>query len=81
MIERMRMAGIFVIAMAVFAETSPTVVTPTKKIVLFNGKNLDGWYTWLQDNRYQDPKHVFTVRDGMLRISGEEWGGLTTRVA
>jgi len=89
MIERMRMASAFVIVMAVFAQTdstlfaqtSPTVVTPTKKVALFNRKNLDGWYTWLQDDRYADPKHVFTVRDGMLKISGEEWGGLTTHVA
>ncbi len=57
------------------------VVRPTETIVLFNGKNLDGFYTYLETNKYKDPKHVFTVKDGVLRISGEEWGGLTTRKA
>jgi hypothetical protein len=50
-----------------------------KPIALFNGKNLDGWYTFLKDRgRDNDPKKVFTVRDGMLHISGEEWGGIMT---
>ena len=53
------------------------VVRPTETIVLFNGKNLDGFYTYLETNKYKDPKHVFTVKDGVLRVSGEEWGGLT----
>ncbi len=46
---------------------------------LFNGKNLDGWYTFLQNRgRNNDPLKVFSVRDGMIRISGEEWGCITT---
>ncbi len=50
-----------------------------KTIKLFNGKNLNGWYTFLQNRgRDSDPKNVFTVRDGMIRISGEEWGCITT---
>lgn len=48
-------------------------------IQLFNGKNLDGWYTYLKDRgKNVDPNGVFTVVDGMLRISGEEWGAITT---
>jgi len=51
----------------------------SKTIKLFNGKNLNGWYTFLQHRgRDSDPKNVFTVRDGMIRISGEEWGCITT---
>jgi hypothetical protein len=47
---------------------------------LFNGKNLKGWYTFLQERgRNNDPKQVFSVADGMIRISGEEWGCITTR--
>ena len=50
-----------------------------KTIKLFNGHNLDGWYTFLQNRgRDDDPKNVFTVQDGMIRISGEEWGCITT---
>jgi len=49
-------------------------------IHLFNGKNLDGFYTFLKDRgRDNDPKKVFTVQDGVLRISGEEWGSVTTK--
>lgn len=51
----------------------------TGKIKLFNGKNLDGWYTWSRDNGYQDPKKVFTVANKVIRISGEEWGGIATK--
>jgi hypothetical protein len=54
---------------------------PARKIQLFNGKDLEGWYAWLRENRYTDPKQVFTVRDGQIRISGEEWGGIATRRA
>lgn len=53
-----------------------------KTIKLFNGKNLDGWYTFLKDRgRDKDPKSVFTVKDGMIHISGEEWGCITTNKA
>lgn len=48
-------------------------------IQLFNGHNLDGWYTFLQDRgKDSDPLGVFIVKDGMIRISGEEWGCITT---
>ena len=47
-------------------------------VLEFNGKDLTGFYTYLHDHKYDDPEKVFTVRDGMLRISGEEFGGLTT---
>lgn len=51
----------------------------TETIKLFNGKSLDGWYTFIQNRgRDDDPKKVFGVVDGMIRISGEEWGSLTT---
>ena len=54
-------------------------VTPKRVIRLFNGQNLDNFYTYLRQNKYEDPKGVFTVRNGMIRISGEEWGAITTR--
>lgn len=55
---------------------------PEGTIRLFNGKNLDGWYTFLQERgRNQDPKKVFSINKGVLRISGEEWGCMTTNDA
>jgi hypothetical protein len=49
------------------------------ELKLFNGKNLDGWYTFLRDKgRNNDPNKVFTVQKGLIRISGEEFGCITT---
>jgi hypothetical protein len=46
---------------------------------LFNGKNLDGWYTFLKGKgRGIDPNKVFTVQNDMIRISGEEFGCITS---
>lgn len=50
-----------------------------KVTALFNGKNLDNWYTFVQDRgKNIDPKQVFTIQDNMIKISGEEWGCITT---
>lgn len=50
-----------------------------QSIKLFNGTDLEGWYTFIQNRgRNDDPKKVFTVQEGMIRISGEEWGCITT---
>jgi len=57
----------------------PAMTDEAGAIHLFNGRNLDGFYTFLRGRgRNSDPKNVFTVQDGMIRISGEEWGCLTT---
>jgi len=47
-------------------------------IKLFNGKNLDGCYTWLKSTKFEDPKKVFTVADGLLNISGDGLGAVVT---
>ena len=49
------------------------------ELKLFNGKNLDGWYTFIKDKgRNNDPNKVFTVQNELIRISGEEFGCITT---
>lgn len=59
--------------------SSCDVVKPDKSITLFNGKDLSGWYTFVKNRGKDiDPKKVFTVSDGMIRISGEEYGCITT---
>lgn len=68
----------------IFATTTSTFAQNTdasgkNTIQLFNGKDLTNWYTFLKERgRNNDPKHVFTVQDGMIHISGEEWGCITT---
>ena len=58
--------------------TNEAVKPTDEPITLFNGKNLDGLYTWLQDTRYDDPRQVFTVADGQLNISGDGFGYVVT---
>lgn len=59
---------------------SPTNWQRGTLIPLFSGKNLDAWYTFIQGRgRNQDPLKVFRVEDGLLHISGEEWGCITTK--
>jgi len=46
--------------------------------LLFNGTNLHGWTTWLVDTKRADPRHVFAVTNGTIRISGDGLGYLAT---
>ncbi|HKS37302.1 MAG TPA: DUF1080 domain-containing protein, partial [Verrucomicrobiae bacterium] len=53
--------------------------SPTGEVIqLFNGRNLDGLYTWLVDTKREDPRRVFSVTDGMIRVSGDGLGYLAT---
>jgi hypothetical protein len=55
-------------------------LTSNKPLRLFNGRNLEGFYTFIKDRgRDNDPNRVFTVVDGMIRVSGQELGCITTR--
>jgi hypothetical protein len=65
-------------AWPVVAARAPQAARVTALQPLFDGRSLEGWRTWLKESRRADPKGVFSVRDGMLRISGEEWGGIAT---
>lgn len=52
--------------------------TPTQVVQLFNGTNLTGLQTWLVDTKRDDPRRVFSVTNGMLRISGDGLGYVGT---
>lgn len=48
-------------------------------IKLFNGKDLNNFYTFLKGvGKNKDPHKVFTVADGMIRVSGQTFGCFTT---
>lgn len=68
------------LAFSVFlAWPAPPAANAQETLQLFNGKDLDHWYTFLKERgRDIDPQKVFTVHDGMIHISGEEWGCITT---
>jgi hypothetical protein len=64
-------------AFALAAMTLPSNAESPSQI-LFNGTNLSGFYTWLVDTHYQDPRGVFTVTNAMIQISGDGLGYLAT---
>lgn len=68
-------------AITLSAETEkPASISPKEGVIkLFNGKSLDGFYTFLKDTQYEDPRQVFRVTDGMLHITGDGLGALTTK--
>ncbi|WP_422929987.1 3-keto-disaccharide hydrolase [Singulisphaera sp. PoT] len=61
-----------------FARELPQVKSG-EPILAFNGKDLSGFYVYTHDHHYEDPLKVFTVNDGIIRVSGEEFGGFATR--
>ncbi len=54
------------------------VAADAEEIPLFNGVNLDGWEVCVRGLGASDPKGVFSVQNGALRVSGEMYGGLMT---
>jgi len=78
------------LALGVAASPSPSAEVPAfardvpsvrsgPPIFAFNGKDLGGFYTWTRFHKLADPDRVFTVADGMVRVSGREAGGFATR--
>ncbi len=47
---------------------------------LFNGKNFDGWYTYINgDGKNNDPDHIFTIEEGgVIHVLGKKFGYLST---
>ena len=46
---------------------------------LFNGKNLGGWYSFLKTRgKNNDSNQVFSVSNGLLHITGQEFGYIVT---
>jgi lysophospholipase L1-like esterase len=64
------------------AASIETALAAEKTITLFNGKDLEGWSIFLRhadkSDPRADPKQVFQVEDGVIHISGEEFGYIIT---
>jgi len=57
-----------------------SAIRPEQDVIrLFDGRSLDGLYTFLKDTRYEDPQRVFRVTDGLLHITGDGLGSVITR--
>lgn len=68
------------------ASRTEKAIRPGEPILQFNGKDLTTFYTWLVDDKFEDPERVFSVVDQIdgapaIRISGRRWGGIVTKQA
>jgi hypothetical protein len=56
-------------------------IPPHGKLVsLFNGKDLTGFDTLLQSKGWNhDPDKIFTVENGIIHVSGNDFGGIVTQ--
>lgn len=46
---------------------------------LFNGKDLSGWYSFIKNKgKNNDSNQVFTVNNGLLKITGKDFGYIVT---
>ena len=44
-------------------------------VALFDGKDASKWYTYFKDHgKDKDPNGTISVKDGVLRLSGQDWG-------
>ena len=65
---------VFLIPGTVVPAADDAAIVPPTPISLFTGKDLSGFKVWLRESRDQDPKGVFTVKDGVIHISGDGFG-------
>src|SRR5687767_10467094 len=66
---------VFICSYAQQQNSSPAGKTTS----LFNGKDLNGWYTFLDTKgKNNDPEKIFLVENNMLHISGKEFGYIAT---
>lgn len=72
----MRFLRVFVLAL--FA-IGPSCATGPAAADLWNGRDFTGFYTFLaKSGRNNDPGQVFSIRDGLIHVSGREYGYLAT---
>jgi hypothetical protein len=65
------------------AQTAGAAATAARKrgpsVPLFNGRNLDGWYSYLRPiGKNTDPDGIFKVENGLIHILGKNFGYLAT---
>jgi hypothetical protein len=68
----------FVLAQIKDADKKKSESKGNGPIVLFNGKDLNNWVFKLKDPSV-DPSKVFTIKDGILHISGNPFGYMRTK--
>jgi hypothetical protein len=71
-----RVIGVVLLSVAPASAAEP--LRPDQLIQLFTGKDLAGLTTWLKDTKHADPRGVFSVKDGVLHLSGDGFGYVAT---
>ncbi len=59
-------------------EPRAVTVAPPRVVPLYNGRDLKGLSTWLDDTKRADPRQVFRIESGLLHITGDGFGYLRT---
>lgn len=58
---------------------SAPAVAAGKAVSLFNGKNLEGWYTWVPgEGKNRDSLGIFKVENGAIHVSGQKFAFIST---
>ena len=68
-------------AASIFEEPSPAPAPAAEsqaKVMLFNGKDLSGWYRFLDGDANPDQTNTWTVSDGIVHCSGKPAGYIRT---
>ena len=67
---------------SVVAQAKAPISPKDKPIVLFNGKDLKPFHTWMRDTQHADPRKIFNVATDQgapaIYITGDGYGGLVT---
>lgn len=67
------------VLLAALAAAAPAEASP-RRVRLFDGKSLAAFYTFLKDKgKDSDPEGVFRVENGLIHVSGKEFGYIATR--
>lgn len=68
------LVGLLLATSITLARAQDAPITPKEAIKLFNGKDLAVMTTWLKDTKRDDPRKVFSAKDGILHVSGDGFG-------
>lgn len=74
-----KIASLLICAASAHIALAGPALSQLRAIPLFNGQDLSGLYTWLLDTKCEDPRAVFSVTNGLLRISGDGLGYISTK--
>ena len=72
---RTMLSLILMLCLAASPALADEAIAPKEKIVLFNGKDLTGWTTWLKATKHEDPDGALGVTDGVIHMQGGDHRG------